>query len=90
MNMVDCKRSLIAFENDLIGIAYSYCRRSCRFAGHIVNVTTKSKLKELSDFIKLYGRENNRVFINGKQFIVKKLSPLMLIPITSLNEKHNL
>ena len=65
MDMVDCKRTLIAFENDLIGIAYSFCRRSCRFAGHIVNVTTKSKLRELSDFIKLYGRENNRVFING-------------------------
>ena len=37
-----------------------------------------------------YGRENLRVFINGKQFIVKKASSQMLIPITSLNEKHNL
>ena len=66
MDMVDCKRTLIALENDIVGIAYSYCKRSCRFAGHIVNVTTKSKLRELSDFIKFYGRENNRVFINGK------------------------
>ena len=64
--MVDSKRTMIAFENDLIGIAYSYCTRSCRLAGHVVNVTTKSKLRELSDFIKFYGRENNRVFIKTK------------------------
>lgn len=66
MNMVDNNRTLIAFENDLIGIAYSYCRRSCRFAGHIVNITSKSKLKLLSDFMRSYGRENMRVFIHGK------------------------
>jgi hypothetical protein len=66
MTMVDCKRTLVAFENDLIGIAYSYCRRSCRFAGHLVNLTSKSKLKLLSDFMRSYGRENIRVFINGK------------------------
>jgi hypothetical protein len=64
--MVDCNRTLISFENDLMAVAYSYCRRSCRFAGHVVNVTSKSKLKELAEFIKAYGRNNNRVFINGK------------------------
>ena len=52
MKMVDSKRILVAFENDLIGIAYSYCRRSCRFAGHLVNLTSKSKLKLLSDFMR--------------------------------------
>jgi hypothetical protein len=64
--MIDSKRTLIAFENNIMAITYSYCQRSCRFAGHVVNATAKSKLKELSDFIKFYGRENNRVFINGR------------------------
>lgn len=66
MKMVDNNRTLVAFENNLIGIAYSYCKRSCRFAGHLVNVTSKSKFKLLSDFMRSYGRENLRVFINGK------------------------
>jgi hypothetical protein len=88
--MVDSSRTLISFENDLMAVAYAYCRRSCRFAGHVVNATAKSKLRELSDFIKFYGRDNNRVFINGRQFIVKKKSHLMLLPISSLNEKHTL
>jgi hypothetical protein len=66
MQMVDCNRTLISFENNLMAVAYSYCQRSCRFAGHVVNITSKSRLKEFADFIKAYGREINRVFINGK------------------------
>jgi hypothetical protein len=64
--MIDQKRTLISFEDDLVSIAYSYSKRSCRFAGHLSNLTAKSKSRELSDFIKFYGRTNNRVFIRGK------------------------
>jgi hypothetical protein len=66
MEMIDDKRTLIAFEDDLVSVAYGYSKRSCRFAGHLSNLTTKSKSRELSDFIKFYGRANNRVFIHGK------------------------
>ena len=65
MQMVDTKYALIAFENDLMGVAYSYCKRSCLFGGHVVNVT-KSKSGTYEEFMKLYGRNCNRVFINGK------------------------
>ena len=86
--MVDAKQTLIAFENDIIGIAYSYCKRSYRFAGHLAKVTSKSTT--FTDFLKRYGRGTNKVFINGKQFIVNKESSIMQIPITSLNECHKL
>jgi hypothetical protein len=66
MKMVDDKQTLIAFEDDLVSVAYSYSKRSCRFAGHLSNLTTKSKSRELSDFIKFYGRATNRVFVHGK------------------------
>jgi hypothetical protein len=55
MENVDAKQTLIAFEDDLIAIAYSYSSRSCRFTGHIVKVTSKTNRDLLFDFIKRFG-----------------------------------
>ncbi len=64
--MVDTKSTLIAYENDLRAIAYSYCRRSSKFAGCLVNNTSKSE--QAADFLKRFGRNLNRVFVLSEQF----------------------
>jgi hypothetical protein len=64
MKMVDTKRALLTFEDDLACVAYSYSNRSCRFTGEAINVT--SKTGSLENLLKRRGRKNNHVFIKDK------------------------
>lgn len=74
--MVDTKQTLIAISESSYAIDYSYSYRSCRFTGHIGNRTKDTG--QLVDIIKRFGRINNKVFINGKCFYVKKRDPVVM------------
>ena len=68
--MVDTKSTLIAYEDDLHAIAYSYCQRSCGFAGYLVNTTNKSE--QPADFLRRFGRSFNKIFIHADNFNISK------------------
>jgi hypothetical protein len=84
--MVDAKSTLVAYEDDMHAIAYSYCKRSCGFAGYLVNTTNKSE--QPADFLKRFGRSVNKIFIHAENFSATKEGWPMQVPISSLNEKH--
>jgi hypothetical protein len=85
-DVIDTKQVLIAFEKDLWAIAYSYSSRSCRFTGHLTDIHVRSG--SMLDFLKRFGRAHCRIFIRGKEFVVRKDSAVMQLPIASLNQQH--
>ena len=73
--MIDDNKVLIAFEENSYAICYGHSKKSCRFNGHVVDITRETG--PLANIIKRFGRDNLRIFIGGKCFDVIKNSKLM-------------
>ena len=84
-----CKTQLVAFDNNIQAICYSYNARSYTFVGIINNRTRHSPSDEL--FLRKYLTIGGTapVFVRGKLLgEVTKNGTQMQYPIWSFNERH--